>query len=263
VERTWYYADGDKTVGPLTLADLRAILSRTPRAGSVLVWREGLEDWAIAESVPELAAHLVKPPPLPPVRSTTVRVPPTNLPIGSEVTKGRAKTLHPWRRYFARFFDISIFSMSFFIVLGVVFPEWFVNTQNQSSNNYLYTFVTFAAYVVFEAIFLNTFGTTLGKLLYGIKLKVNGERQVQFSTALKRSMAVWIRGLGVGIPIITLITLIVAYQTLMKDGEASWDRDFNCQIIHRDYSALRVIVIIISWVLLFSVYSGLIMLGSR
>ena len=62
----WYYAEGDKSVGPLPLADLTAILSRVSNAKDVLVWRDGFSNWVKAENVPELASHVMKlQPPLP------------------------------------------------------------------------------------------------------------------------------------------------------------------------------------------------------
>jgi hypothetical protein len=61
----WYYAEGDKSVGPLSLADLKAVLSGVSNAKSTLVWRDGFSSWVKAENVPDLAPYLVKPPPLP------------------------------------------------------------------------------------------------------------------------------------------------------------------------------------------------------
>jgi hypothetical protein len=47
----WYYAEGEKSVGPLSLADLTAILSRVSNAKDVLVWRDGFEQWQRAATV--------------------------------------------------------------------------------------------------------------------------------------------------------------------------------------------------------------------
>ena len=65
MNKIWYYAEGDKSVGPILLADLIAILSRVSTPQNVLVWRDGLLNWVEAKDVPELAPHLIKPPPLP------------------------------------------------------------------------------------------------------------------------------------------------------------------------------------------------------
>jgi hypothetical protein len=61
----WYYAQNEKAVGPLTLAELGAILSRVPSAKHALVWRNGFPSWVYAGDVKELATFLISPPPLP------------------------------------------------------------------------------------------------------------------------------------------------------------------------------------------------------
>ena len=68
----WYYAEGEKTVGPVKLAELTAILSRVSIAKEVLIWRTGLADWVKAENVQELAPYLISPPPLPTQDTTDV-----------------------------------------------------------------------------------------------------------------------------------------------------------------------------------------------
>jgi uncharacterized protein (TIGR00266 family) len=63
----WYYADGDKTVGPVTLSEL---LGALPKVGgrTALVFGPGLSDWSEARHVPALAsssrgANVPPPPP--------------------------------------------------------------------------------------------------------------------------------------------------------------------------------------------------------
>jgi GYF domain 2 len=63
----WYYSVEGKAVGPLSLADLTTILSHISNAKDVIVWQSGFEHWKRAADVPELAAFVIKPPPLPPV----------------------------------------------------------------------------------------------------------------------------------------------------------------------------------------------------
>jgi hypothetical protein len=71
----WYYAEGDNTVGPMSLDDLRSALRRQREAALVLVWQEGFADWMEARLVPELARAVAGPPPLP-VRSVAQPVVP-------------------------------------------------------------------------------------------------------------------------------------------------------------------------------------------
>jgi hypothetical protein len=51
----WFYADRDRSEGPISREELRRRLLHRPREGSVLVWREGLPEWAPPEAVPELS----------------------------------------------------------------------------------------------------------------------------------------------------------------------------------------------------------------
>jgi hypothetical protein len=64
-ESSWYYAEGDKPVGPLSLTELLSAFARVSDAAKILVWRNGFSTWQRAESVAEIARHVLKPPPIP------------------------------------------------------------------------------------------------------------------------------------------------------------------------------------------------------
>jgi GYF domain 2 len=61
----WHYAEGQKTVGPLTLTEMQRVLSKVAEPRNLLVWKAGFEEWKRAGNVPELAQLIYKPPPLP------------------------------------------------------------------------------------------------------------------------------------------------------------------------------------------------------
>jgi hypothetical protein len=61
----WYYAQSEKSIGPLTFDELKKILSQDSNAADVLVWQQNFSQWVRAGQVPELVAHVAKPPPLP------------------------------------------------------------------------------------------------------------------------------------------------------------------------------------------------------
>src|SRR5262249_47484268 len=71
----WYYAGGGKAVGPLSLTDLTAMLSHDLDPTNVLIWRAGFKQWQRAETVPELEAFVIKPPPLPPSLQSGAQLP--------------------------------------------------------------------------------------------------------------------------------------------------------------------------------------------
>lgn len=66
MSNNWYYAQGQKSVGPISEANLIAVLAQVSRANEVLVWRDGFTHWKPAGDVSELSPHILKsPPPLP------------------------------------------------------------------------------------------------------------------------------------------------------------------------------------------------------
>jgi hypothetical protein len=60
----WYYAEGEETRGPLSAADLVALLSNLSDPRKVLIWRHGFADWKATDEVSEIAKLVVRPPPL-------------------------------------------------------------------------------------------------------------------------------------------------------------------------------------------------------
>ena len=57
----WYYAEGDKTVGPLELGEMQTVFSKTSDPRNLLVWKPGLKEWKRAEDVQELAGLISNP----------------------------------------------------------------------------------------------------------------------------------------------------------------------------------------------------------
>ena len=50
---------------------------------------------------------------------------------------------------------------------------------------------------------------------------------------MQRDIAVYLRGLGLAIPLVSLFTLWIAYSKLKETGSTSWDTDKNCVVWHR------------------------------
>jgi len=146
--------------------------------------------------------------------------------------------IRPWVRYWARLFDMYVGAIVIGIVLGILSPGAF---DAQSGDQLFGLFVVFA-WVFIETLLLSTFGTTPGKWLFRIRLVPPSGRMPDFATALSRSFKVWWRGLGIGFPIATLITLIVAYSTLKKNGMTTWDRDDGFTVLHERIGPARIIL---------------------
>jgi hypothetical protein len=96
--------------------------------------------------------------------------------------------------------------------------------------------------VFIESLLLSTIGTTPGKWLFKIRLIPPSGERPKYSTALSRSLKVWWRGLGMGFPFVSLITMTIAYEKLKKNGITTWDKDGGFIVVHERIGPLRVIV---------------------
>jgi hypothetical protein len=60
VAQEWFYAEDERSVGPLSFDALTTALRRKAEPGKTLVWREGLDDWRPAQEVPELGVQIAR-----------------------------------------------------------------------------------------------------------------------------------------------------------------------------------------------------------
>lgn len=165
-----------------------------------------------------------------------------------------AEQVRPWVRYWARMFDISLFCIVAGITIGIFAPD----ALNEKGSDRVFGFVCVFGWVFIEALLLSTIGTTPGKWFFKTQLVPPGGTKATYSCALSRSFKVWWRGLGIGFPLASLITLIVAHRNLKKNGITSWDRDYGFSVIHHRIGPLRIIVS----TLLFLGFLALIVVGS-
>jgi hypothetical protein len=79
----WFYAEAEKTVGPISLEELENILSIVPDPYNLRVWKAGLSEWTVAGSVKEVVSLIRTPPRLPETRrkqASEIKLPPLNAP---------------------------------------------------------------------------------------------------------------------------------------------------------------------------------------
>jgi uncharacterized RDD family membrane protein YckC len=157
-------------------------------------------------------------------------------PSGSQV--------RPWSRWAARNLDFLLFSFLVGLVIGIFEMLTHQSTSNipDSAFNILFGFV-YATVV--EPIMLCSWGTTPGKALLKIRLRQQNGAKLSYELALERSFAVWIKGLGIGLPFISLFTLLNSYNVLTKEGKTPWDRDGDFSVSHQVIGPLRVTVIVL------------------
>lgn len=256
----WYYGDQGKIIGPISFEDVVDRI-RIDRNEVHLVWTEGMSEWTDAKDLPGFTdAFRSVPPPLPPQRQV-VQVSkfepqlhtPRSVSFDHEEPRDEPQpdpvsiSTHPWRRYFARMLDLYVFVLCSSFAVGLLFPGLYSgSSKTQTGEDQALNLLYIAAYVPFEGFCLYAFGTTLGKAIYGIRLDPQGG-EIALSVALRRSVLVWWNGLGIGIPIISLFTLISAFQNLKKNGVTTWDAKLGWSVKHSEFGVARWIGILCCW----------------
>ncbi len=156
---------------------------------------------------------------------------------GKGLPKEKVSRINPPIRFLARFFDYSLFLIVLLILrltVGVHFPH--------DLFEYMIPFEYFA-WVPLEIALLCTWGATPGKFLLRTKITHGRKTRFDFVTALRRSFNVWLRGLGMGIPVVNVLCMFVAASKLRMLGMTSWDREDNITIAHHPVSRTRLIII--------------------
>ena len=128
------------------------------------------------------------------------------------------------------------------IAVGIFNPDAFSDKGSDQLFELVFGLVVVFVWVFIESLFLSSTGTTPGKWLFKTRLIPPSGDKPDYSTALSRSFKVWWRGLGIGFPLASLITLIVAHGNLTKNGTTTWDRDDGFTVVHERIGPLRVIV---------------------
>ncbi len=133
----------------------------------------------------------------------------------------------PWRRFFGRFLDIVILSVLTGLILGIAAPEF---GEKFFANNLLAGLVILAVIVPVEATMTALFGTTLGKWALGMRIENAHGAIPSFGLAMARSFQAYIKGIGLGLPIIYLVTLFFSYKALRNGKRTAWDESTGTRV---------------------------------
>lgn len=272
----WFFVNGrGEQNGPHTREELLARWRAGEVRGSTLVWSPGMGAWARFDaSFPELsppAPPAVASPPAPPAGRPADRpqlpiqvatgpvIPaawqqpaapeaasaPSVRPSGALESPG----VHPWRRYFAKQVDMLIFSFGSIFLLMVLLeltsPGAARRLEGGMDNPAIGGVVGVFFWGVCEWLCLSMFGSTPGRALYGIRLRQSDGTALTGEQALSRTFLVALKGVGLGIPIVAMVTGIVGYNVLKKDGRSTWDADTGTRVSHIIWSPLRALVVVL------------------
>lgn len=135
----------------------------------------------------------------------------------------------PWRRFFARCIDGLIYSVPIAALTVLVFR---INPGSESfGGKVLDWLLGAAALLIAEPLCLHFFGATPGKWLLGISVRGWDGEKLSVREAFSRTFKVFVYGMGIGIPIASLVTYILAYRRELLDRDQPWDAEYGRWII--------------------------------
>jgi hypothetical protein len=237
----WFHAAPEGPAGPRTADEIDALIRAGEIGAETLVWRRPMELWAPAHSRAEFAAYFAPVvaagpvdawEPAPVAAPQRVAVPRVYSPVpGIQSLPPR-----PWLRLGARALDsLLIWTLVTFVAERLELPG------TGPVGSYLLGLVTASAVAL---LFVPRWGTTPGKWLLSTRLVRDGSLPTP-SQVLSRETLVVVRGEGLSIPILSLLTHLRAYETLTDNGRSSWDADLGLHVIHEPLRAGRLAVLLL------------------
>lgn len=158
-------------------------------------------------------------------------------------------TPHPWRRFFARNLDNLVGGAVLGLLDGVAsamrdYPYDPGNIFTSYKSHFIVGGAVFLFFVaILNALLFWWFGTTLGKLVFGVKVLRADGRPMGFGFALVRELKVLFIGSALGIPFVWFITAGLSYYRLKKTGRTMWDDD--TLVVHRNTDSNQTLLYIL------------------
>lgn len=146
----------------------------------------------------------------------------------------------PWSRLWARVLDVQIETFVLSFVLGLLFPALFAAQVLQGrGGGLLIGLLLLPVALLLDAVIQKLFGQTLGKAVAGIRVETVGHDRLTLDLAFRRNATMYVRGMILGIPVISLIGFWKAYDDLKAGRPASWDRDLSTRVFARRHNSAR------------------------
>lgn len=270
--RHFFYLQNGNSVGPIGEEDLHDLLRQGAVTEQTPIWTTGQAAWSAIKDV------LALPPPIPtapgaarPLQriAPTLEAPPTPVTVPGEpvipsdvakpppppatmATGWHVDPVHPWRRFIARVIDMYSIGVVAYVVATIpvyAFSDDLAATEKLLTNQIVASIGCQILMVPMLALLVATTGTTLGKWAMGIRVDTTAGGRLAFAQALAREGNVFFRGMGLSIPVVTLITNLSAYNHLKAHGSTTWDDDAGAIVRYRDssfFGAIKALIGIVA-----------------
>src|ERR1700682_1335759 len=138
-----------------------------------------------------------------------------------------------WPRFWARQFDNAIcwgIATGTATLLGVAPPARLPNLLIVIAIGAMLVGVL---HLVYEALMLTVFGTTIGKSVFGLRVQTRRGKKAEFARLFRRSLGAWLWGsyAYVLFPLATLFAWKKSYDEFRLNGRTYWDKQAKTRVI--------------------------------
>lgn len=234
-EKKWFYELDGHAKGPVTIDVLENKFENGELHRRSLLRSDRKQKWVPAYRIEELAGIIVEP------AAHTFQ---KDASIEENIHQNKIAYPYgrPWVRFIAKMIDINICVVTFGIILALVIPGFL-----ETVSTFLFSSIMIFFAIVIDVFLLPTWGTTPGRWLMKTHIQDANGNKLRFQTAFKRSLTLWIRGFGLGSPILSFFTQIISYTDLTSTRTTPWDSKNNLVVLHDRVGFLRSgIAIVIS-----------------
>ncbi len=165
-----------------------------------------------------------------PLPTPSVISPPPAQPVKNLSMSWSDTPVAPWRRWAARSLDLIVNGLvavtTFFFVFYALAPyqaDRLLSVLEAPGGVLLDVLLTGLLGSVLTGLTIGLTGSSLGKIIFGIRVtKLDGSLIGPINGVI-RDLNVFLKGFGLGIPLVSLLTLAFAYKRLKSTGSTSWD----------------------------------------
>jgi uncharacterized RDD family membrane protein YckC len=182
--------------------------------------------------------------------------------IESEPTSRGRTTAGLWARFIAKGVDEGIFALVVVVLFACLAAAGVVGDSFLLVPDALMGIIVFFLIALVEGTAISAFGTTIGKSLMGIRVVTSANEKLNFFKSIGRSVGSFIQGLGLGIPIVAIVTHLSAFNYVKKHNITGWDRSAGANYVSMPVNGIRWALAIVLYLLSVAAFVGLAALGS-
>lgn len=177
-------------------------------------------------------------------------------------TKDGAALPHPVYRFVARCVDLSIIMLAVLAVVAYVLRDGVFELSGFATTAIGFSF--FVVMLFCEPALLHALGTTPGKWMMSLRLRRYNGQKLEYMEGFNRTLGVFNRGFGWGIPVYQLVRLAKSFGACADGDVMPWDdRQWFCYEL-TDRGAFRIVAgIVICLLCYFATVVLLLLAASR